>query len=159
MLHRVTVVTTGLLITPGETESGYTFAPYDRARAYDALALRLNGVLNDVFNYHYPFTEDLREPFDQADPIGLICSPWIDASDFNLAKDKVEKEVSDFLPFVEFARAGRARPFAYVIESMTPGQATPSIRIAPVRYPYKGNHIRGWGNEIGVLCPTGVVHR
>ena len=125
--------------------------PYSKARAYDAMALRLSGVLNDIFNFHYAFAEEFRAPFDQADPIGLIVSPWIGAPDFSVAKDQAEKEIADLLPFVEFARLGRARPFAYVIETLQPGQASASIRLAPVQYPYRGNMIRGWGNEIGGL--------
>ena len=106
-MHRVTLVTTGLLLTAGETAAGYRFVPYSKARAYDAMALRLSGVLNDIFNFHYAFAEEFRAPFDQADPIGLIVSPWIGAPDFSVAKDQAEKEIADLLPFVEFAWQGQ----------------------------------------------------
>ena len=150
-LHRVTLVTTGVLLTEAVTSDGYEFAPINPSRAYDALVVRLAPVLKTIFNFEYPFTEALRSRFDSTDPMGLIASPWFQAPTAEQAKEAQEQTLLRLLTFAEFVRNGKGRPHSFVIERLLPAEIAPAVQIAPVRLPYKGNQLRGMENEIGAF--------
>ncbi len=149
LIHRVSLISSGVKLTAGNTRDGYTFSPLEPSRAYDGIVVRLAPILRDVFDWEYPFTEELRQYFDPSDPVGIIGSPWRKAVGAEAGKSAEQPILDKLLRYAEFVRSGKGRAFAYVIETLAPGGVRPTVQIAPQRNPYNGNVLSGFSNEIG----------